>query len=64
MRDTPIIDTSTTQTEIKKMTDSQKIQKELDEMNSKRKQVITENTVKCDQPKCDRGYTYRPPTEF
>ena len=59
-----IIDTSTTQTEIKEMTESQKMQKELDEMNAKRKQVISENTVKPDSRKADRGFTYRPSTEF
>ena len=41
------------------MTEVQKLQKELNEMNAKRKAVIADNTVACDSPALKRTYTYR-----
>lgn len=41
------------------MTEIQKLKKELDELNDKRKAVIEENSVKCGGPKLNRNFTYR-----
>jgi len=41
------------------MTEAQKIQKELNEMNAAREAVMNQNKVESDFPKINRSYSYR-----
>ena len=41
------------------MSESQKLQQELDQMNAKFNQVKSENNVTDNAPKIERSYTYR-----
>ena len=41
------------------MTDSQKLQNEINALNAKRNAVINENTVSCNAPAIKRTFTYR-----
>ena len=46
------------------MTESQKLQIELNEMNAKREAAIKENTVICGGPEVKRSYTYMKGVSF
>ena len=56
--------TSTTTQRDNTMTNSQKLQQELNEMNAKRKAAIKENTVDYGAPEIKRSYTYMKGVSF
>ena len=46
------------------MTEVQKLQNEINEMNAKRKAVIRENTVKCENVSTRKSFTYKDSSKF